>query len=78
MYTFNVADMSCGGCAASIRKAVSRVSGVSSVSADPQTKAVVVEASPEVTREAVVAAINAAGYYEISAIEAPAGVAVQA
>ena len=39
------------------------MNGVSAVSADPQTKAVVVEASPKVTREAVVAAINAAGYY---------------
>ncbi|GAB4430144.1 MAG: gold resistance metallochaperone GolB [Chloroflexi bacterium OHK40] len=69
MYTFKVQDMTCGGCASSVRKAVSQVSGVSSVTADPQTKDVVVEASPEVTREAVVAAIQDAGYNEITVVE---------
>lgn len=71
MYTFKVQDMSCGGCAASIRKAVTRVDGVSTVSADPQTKDVVVDASPAVSREVIVAAINAAGYTEVTAVEEP-------
>lgn len=70
MYTFKVQDMTCGGCAASVRKAVSRVPGVSAVTADPQSKDVVVEAAPEVSREAVIAAINTAGYREISVVEA--------
>jgi copper chaperone len=69
MYTFKVEDMTCGGCAASVRKAVSRVAGVSAVTADPQTKDVVVEATPEVTRDAVIAAINTAGYREITVVE---------
>jgi copper chaperone CopZ len=69
MYSFKVQDMTCGGCASSVRKAVSSVTGVSSVSADPQTKDVVVEAAPEVTREAVIAAINAAGYRQITVVE---------
>ena len=69
MYTFKVQDMTCGGCASSVRKAVSQLQGVSSVSADPQTKDVVVEAAPEVTREAVVAAIQDAGYTEITVVE---------
>jgi copper chaperone CopZ len=70
MYTFKVQDMTCGGCAASVRKAVSGVAGVSAVTADPQSKDVVVEAAPEVTRQAVVAAINSAGYREITVVEA--------
>ena len=70
MYSFKVQDMTCGGCAASVRKAVSAVAGVSAVTADPQSKDVVVEAAPEVTREAVVAAINSAGYREITVVEA--------
>lgn len=70
MYTLKVQDMTCGGCAASVRKAVSQVSGVSSVTADPQTKDVVVEAAPDVTREAVVAAIKVAGYTDITVVEA--------
>ncbi len=71
MYTFKVQDMTCGGCAASVRKAVSGVAGVSSVSADPATKDVVVEAAPMVTREAVIAAINGAGYREITVVATP-------
>lgn len=69
MYVFKVEDMTCGGCAASVRKAVSSVAGVSVVTADPQTKDVVVEAAPEVTHEAVIAAINTAGYRQISVVE---------
>ncbi|GAB4430256.1 MAG: heavy-metal-associated domain-containing protein [Chloroflexi bacterium OHK40] len=69
MYVFKVEDMTCGGCAASVRKAVSSIAGVSAVTADPQTKDVVVEAAPEVTREAVIAAINTAGYRQISVVE---------
>lgn len=69
MYTLKVQDMSCGGCAASIRNAVSRLPGVSAVTADPQTKDVVVEASPEVTPEAVITAITTAGYREITLVE---------
>ena len=70
MYSFKVQDMTCGGCAASVRKAFSRVPGVSAVNADPATKDVVVEAAPEVSREAVIAAINTAGYREITVVEA--------
>ena len=42
---------------------------MSAVTADPQSKDVVVEAAPEVTREAVIAAINTAGYRQISVVE---------
>lgn len=72
MYAFKVEDMTCGGCAASVRKSVSRVPGVSAVNTDPATRDVVVEATPEVSREQVIAAINAAGYREITVVEAAA------
>ena len=69
-YAFKVEDMTCGGCAASIQQAVSRVPGVSSVEANPSNKDVVVDASADVSREAIVAAINAAGYSQITSVEA--------
>ena len=69
-YAFKVEDMTCGGCAASIKRAVSRVVGVSAVDANPSTKDVVVDASGEVSRETIVAAINAAGYTQITPVEA--------
>ena len=69
-YTFKVADMTCGGCAASIKQAVSRVPGVSGVDANPSSKDVVVNASANVSRETIVAAINGAGYTEITVVDA--------
>jgi copper chaperone CopZ len=71
MYAFKVQDMTCGGCAASVRKSVSRLPGVTAVNTNPATRDVVVEAAPEVSREAVIAAINTAGYREITVIETP-------
>ena len=69
-YAFKVEDMTCGGCAASIKRAVSRVAGVSNVEANPSTKDVVVDATADVSRETIVAAINAAGYTQISTVDA--------
>jgi copper chaperone CopZ len=70
MYAFKVQDMTCGGCAASVRNSVSRLPGVSAVNTNPVTRDVVVEAAPEVTRAAIIAAINTAGYREITVVEA--------
>lgn len=69
MYRFKVEDMSCGGCAASVRKAVLRVPGVRTIDADPASKDVVVDVSTDVTREAIVAAINKAGYSKIAVLD---------
>ena len=69
-YTFKVADMTCGGCAASIKQAVSRVPGVSGVDANPSSKDVVVNVSADVSRETIVAAINGAGYTDITVVDA--------
>jgi copper chaperone len=67
-YAFKVEDMTCGGCATSIKRAVSRVPGVSSVEANPSNKDVVVDASAEVSRETIVAAIQGAGYSQITSV----------
>jgi copper chaperone len=67
-YTFKVEDMTCGGCAASIKQAVSRVPGVSAVDANPSSKDVVVDATADVSHETIVAAINAAGYTQITSV----------
>jgi copper chaperone CopZ len=69
-YAFKVQDMTCSGCAASIKRAVERVPGVSTVEANPSTKDVVVDMSADVSREAIVAAIEAAGYTQITAADA--------
>ena len=66
-YTFKVEDMTCGGCAAAIKQAVSRVPGVSAVNANPSSKDVVVDAA-DVSHETIVAAINAAGYTQITPV----------
>ena len=68
-YTFKVEDMTCGGCAASIKQAVSRVPGVSGVDANPSSKDVVVNVSADVSRETIVAAINGAGYTDITVVD---------
>jgi copper chaperone len=69
-YAFKVQDMTCGGCAASIKRAVERVPSISTVEANPSTKDVVVDTSADVSREAIVAAIEAAGYTQITAADA--------
>jgi len=69
MYRFKVGDMSCGGCAASIRNAVLRVPGVRAIDTDPESKDVIVDAPTDVTREAIVAAIQEAGYTEITVLD---------
>lgn len=69
-YTFKVTDMTCGGCAASITRAVTRVPGVSAVDANPSSKDVVVAVTPDVSRETIIAAITAAGYTQIATVEA--------
>lgn len=62
---FTVQDMTCGGCAASVRKAVQQVPGVKGIEIDVPTRSVRVEAEG-VTSEQIVGAIADAGYTEIS------------
>jgi copper chaperone len=55
-------DISCGGCANAIRNALGALEGVSRVEVDVETKAVAVGHDPKVSREALVAALERAGF----------------
>ena len=57
-----VPGMSCGHCEAAIKDEVGKVAGVTSVDVDLESKHVVVGGSEDITRDAVVAAIDEAGY----------------
>ena len=58
----NVEGMMCEHCVAHVTKALEGVPGVSSVKVSLEDKDAVVEASSEVTDEALVAAVKDAGY----------------
>ncbi len=55
-------DIVCGGCAASIKKALGNVEGVKSVDVDVENKAVTVEHGSEVSREQVIETLDRAGF----------------
>ncbi len=64
---FTVLDMTCQGCAATVRHVVERIPGVESVDIDLATHNVRVNATGEVPDERIVTALNKAGYDEITA-----------
>lgn len=64
--TYNVPDISCEHCKRSIEGEVSQVPGVESVDVDVKTKTVVVVAEP-LDNDAIVAAIDEAGYEVVAA-----------
>lgn len=59
--TLSVPGMTCGHCEAAVTAEVGRVSGVTSVDVDLETKLVVVHGT-DIDRGAVVAAIDEAGF----------------
>lgn len=65
---FAVRDMSCQHCVAAITKEVASVPGVQNVSIDLGSKHVSVEAGEQVTTETLLAAINEAGYTDITTL----------
>ena len=60
--TVTAPDIVCGGCASSIKKALSNVEGVSNVDVDVATKKVTVNHNANVSRERIVDALDRAGY----------------
>lgn len=58
---FHVPGMSCGHCEAAVKGEVGKVAGVASIAVDLQTKIVTVTGD-ELQRDAIVAAIDEAGY----------------
>jgi copper chaperone len=57
---FKIENMTCGGCANSVAKAIRSVDGQAKVDADPVKRTVKVESSER--REAFVAVLEEAGY----------------
>ncbi len=55
-------DIVCGGCAASIKKALGNVEGVREVDVDVETKAVTVEHAAEISREKIIDTLDRAGF----------------
>ncbi len=63
---FTVSEVSCGHCVTAITKEVSGLKGVKKVDVDLGTKHVRVETDGQVPTEAIVGAINEAGYNEVT------------
>ena len=63
-----VPEMSCQHCVNSVTGEVSQLQGVRNVAIDLGTKHVWVDADETVTAEAVVAAVNDAGYEEVTVL----------
>ncbi len=64
----SVPEMSCQHCVNSITGEVSQLQGVRNVAIDLGTKLVRVDADENVTAQAVVAAVNEAGYDEVTVL----------
>ena len=65
---FSVPEVSCQHCVNAITGEVKRLPGVQNVTVDLGSKRVRVEADERVTPEAVVEAINEAGYDEVTVL----------
>lgn len=66
--TLHVTGMTCGGCENAVKRAVSRVDGVTTVSASHQDNRVVVEFdAARVSRAQIADAITKAGYHVAAA-----------
>lgn len=63
-----VPEMTCQHCVNSVTGEVSQLQGVRNVSIDLGTKHVSVDADETVTTEAVIAAVNEAGYDEVTVV----------
>ena len=66
---FQVPDISCQHCVNAITKEVSALSGVEQVQVNLTEKLVTVAHSDQITTEAIVAAINQAGYDEVAPLD---------
>ncbi|MFS2280793.1 heavy-metal-associated domain-containing protein [Microbacterium sp. OR21] len=59
---FQVTGMTCGHCEMSVREEVEKIAGVESIDVSAQTGRLVVTSAAEVDTDAVVAAVDEAGY----------------
>ncbi len=64
---FQVTGMTCGHCEMSVREEVAKVAGVESIDVSAQTGRLVVTSAAPVDADAVIAAVDEAGYRAITA-----------
>jgi copper chaperone CopZ len=62
----NIAGMTCGHCAMSVTKELSKLDGAADVKVDPQAGMATLQVSESVASEAVAAAVEEAGYTLVS------------
>jgi copper chaperone CopZ len=58
----SVPDMNCGGCADKVKSALSSINVVSNVDVSLDEKTVIVELTDDVTLDAIISVVAAAGY----------------
>ncbi|WP_313366270.1 heavy metal-associated domain-containing protein [Microbacterium sp.] len=62
---FQVTGMTCGHCEMSVREEVGKIAGVESIDVSAQTGRLVVTSAAEVDADAVIAAVDEAGYQAV-------------
>ena len=62
---FQVTGMTCGHCEMSVREEVEKIAGVESIDVSAQTGRLVVTSAAEVDADAVIAAVDEAGYQAV-------------
>lgn len=60
--TLTAPEIVCGGCATSIKKALGNIEGISAVEVDVDSKKVTVDHGAGVSREAIIDALDRAGF----------------
>lgn len=60
--TVTAPEIVCGGCATSIKKALGNIEGISAVEVDVDSKEVKVDHGETVSREAIIDALDRAGF----------------
>ncbi|WP_298863315.1 heavy-metal-associated domain-containing protein [uncultured Microbacterium sp.] len=64
---FQVTGMTCGHCEMSVREEVSQIAGVESVDVSAQTGRLVITSASALDSDAVIAAVDEAGYSAVAA-----------
>ncbi|MFS2243208.1 heavy-metal-associated domain-containing protein [Microbacterium sp. OR16] len=64
---FQVTGMTCGHCEMSVREEVEKIAGVESIDVSAQTGRLVVTSVAAVDADAVIAAVDEAGYHAVTA-----------
>ena len=62
---YTVEGMTCGHCEMSVREEVEKIAGVESIDVSAQTGRLVVTSAAEVDADAVIAAVDEAGYQAV-------------